>query len=59
MLGELIKSWRWKHELGQAAAADKLGITTSVLSNIEAGKSVSGETMLALIKVLFSRKDAP
>lgn len=59
MIGEVLKAWRWKHELGQAAAANKLGITTSVLSNIEAGKSVSGETMLVLIWVLFSRKDAP
>lgn len=58
MLGELLKAWRWKNEMGIREAAECFGVSSSTLNRIEMGEEMSALTMLKFINVLFKNTPA-
>jgi transcriptional regulator with XRE-family HTH domain len=56
MIGTVLRDWRTINRLSQREAAEKIGITPSTMSRIEAGKMVDANTVIYLIAWLFKGK---
>lgn len=48
ILGEMIKAYRWKKELGLREVAKEIGTTHGTLSRIENGEEVDGRTLIKI-----------
>jgi len=54
ILGELLKAWRESKKLRVKDAADIAGIPPATFSRIENSKPVSSQTIVKLLRWLFS-----
>ena len=53
-LAELVKSWRHRNEMSMREAADEIGISHVVLRKFEMGETVSGPTLLAIMRWMLA-----
>ena len=49
-LAELVTAWRCFNDMSYRATAEKIGIPESVLRRFERGETVSGPTLLAIMR---------
>ena len=56
MIGEVIKSWRQKRDLGVREAGQRIGISHGTVSRIERGEQIDARTLLKLMAWLFDGK---
>jgi transcriptional regulator with XRE-family HTH domain len=54
VIGQVIYSWRQKHDIGVREMGQRLGLSHGTVSRIERGGQVDAETMLKLVNWLFS-----
>jgi transcriptional regulator with XRE-family HTH domain len=52
-IGEVIKSWRQKRDLGVREAAQTIGVSHGTISRIERGEQIDARTMMKLLNWLF------
>jgi transcriptional regulator with XRE-family HTH domain len=54
-IGEVIRSWRQKRDLGVREVAQIIGISHGTVSRIERGEQIDATTMIKLLRWLFER----
>jgi transcriptional regulator with XRE-family HTH domain len=59
-IGEVIHSWRQKHDVGVREMGQYLGVSHGTVSRIERGEQIDARTMLKLMNWLFGgARDRP
>lgn len=56
-LGDILRSWRYHHELTLREAARRIGVSVSVLDRLERGANLVEPTRSRLLRWLFSVPD--
>jgi transcriptional regulator with XRE-family HTH domain len=54
-IGEVMRSWRQKRDLGVREAAQMIGVSHGTISRIERGEQIDATTMIKLLRWLFER----
>jgi transcriptional regulator with XRE-family HTH domain len=53
-IGEVIRSWRQKRDIGVREMGQELGVSHGTVSRIERGEQINAVTLVKLINWLFS-----
>lgn len=53
IIGELIRSWRQKHDLGVREMGHLLGVSHGTVSRIERGEQIDAVTLMKLMNWMF------
>lgn len=53
MIGELMRSWRQKRDIGVREAGQQIGVSHGTVSRIERGEQIDAATMMKLLNWMF------
>ena len=58
-LGQVLREWRHRREIGLRAAGRKIGIGSATLMRLEHGLDPSGRTLAKVLTWLMSKESKP
>lgn len=56
-IGDLIKTYRWKYDIGLREMSKQIGISHGTLSRIERGENMDGEVLAKIICWLLGQEE--